>query len=61
VTQANRKALEALEALEWLRTNGITAKAAAKWNAEIRRDRRASGIKMYERSKKAWAAFGLKY
>ena len=50
-----------LEALEWLQKNGISAKAAAKYNAEIRRERRASSIKMEERSKKAWAAVGRKY
>jgi len=32
-----------LEALEWLQKNGISAKAAAKWNREIRAARRASG------------------
>jgi hypothetical protein len=50
-----------LEALEWLQKNGISAKTAAKFNAETRRERRASSIKMEERSKKAWAAVGLKY
>lgn len=32
-----------LEALEWLQKNGISAKAAAKWNREVRASRRASG------------------
>jgi hypothetical protein len=50
-----------LEALESLQKNGISAEVATKWCAEIRRERRASGIKMYERSKKAWAAVGRKY
>jgi len=50
-----------LEALEWLQKNGVSAKVAAKFNAEIRRERRASSIKMEERSKKAWAAVGRKY
>jgi predicted transcriptional regulator len=34
-----------LEALEWFRTNGISAEAAAKWNAEVLRERRAWGRK----------------
>jgi len=34
-----------LEALEWFRHNGISAKAAAKWNAEVLRERRAWGRK----------------
>ena len=34
-----------LEALEWFRENGISAKAAAKWEAEVRRERRAWGRK----------------
>jgi hypothetical protein len=50
-----------LEALERLQKNGISAEAAAKFNAEVRRERRASSMKRYEQSKKAWAAFGLKY
>ena len=32
-----------LEALEWLQKNSISAKAAAKWNRELRASRRASG------------------
>lgn len=32
-----------LEALEWFRKNGISAEAAAKWNAEVLRERRAWG------------------
>jgi len=50
-----------LEALEWLQKNGISSEAATKYIAEIRRERRAWGIKVHERSKKAWAAAGLKY
>ena len=34
-----------LEALEWLQKNGISAKAAAKWNREILLERRAWGRK----------------
>ena len=34
-----------LEALEWFRHNGISAKTAAKWNAEVLRERRAWGRK----------------
>jgi len=39
------KAQTPLEALEWFRTNGISAEAAAKWNAEVLRERRAWGRK----------------
>jgi predicted transcriptional regulator len=34
-----------LEALEWLQKNGISAKAAAKWNREVLLERRAWGRK----------------
>jgi hypothetical protein len=34
-----------LEALDWLQKHGISAAAAAKYNAEIRRERRAWGRK----------------
>jgi hypothetical protein len=47
-----------LEALEWLQKNGISAKAAAKFNAETRRERRAWGLKMGRRSEKAWLRLG---
>ncbi|MCE0522059.1 MAG: ribbon-helix-helix protein, CopG family [Methylacidiphilales bacterium] len=40
-----KKACTPLEALEWFRTNGISAEAAAKWNAEVLRERRAWGRK----------------
>jgi len=50
-----------LEALKWLQKNGISAKAAAEWCAEIRRARRASGLAMSRRSEKAWAKVGRKY
>jgi hypothetical protein len=43
------------------KSGGISPAIAAKWCAEIRRERRASSIKMYERSKKAWAEVGRKY
>jgi predicted DNA-binding protein len=32
-----------LQALEWFRKNGISAEAAAKWNAKVLRERRAWG------------------
>jgi len=34
-----------LDALEWFRHNGISAEAAAKWNAEVLRERQAWGRK----------------
>ncbi len=40
-----KKAQTPLEALEWFKTNGISAEAAAKWNAEVLRERRAWGRK----------------
>ena len=42
---AEERDMTPLEALEWLQKNGISAKAAAKFNAEIRRERRAWGRK----------------
>ena len=40
-----KKVRTPLEALEWFRENGISAEAAAKWNAEVLRERRAWGRK----------------
>jgi predicted transcriptional regulator len=42
---AQEKASTPLEALEWFRTNGISSEVAAKWNAEVLRERRAWGRK----------------
>jgi predicted transcriptional regulator len=42
---AEEKVLTPLEALRWFRKNGISSAAAAKYNAEIRRERRAWGHK----------------
>jgi hypothetical protein len=42
---AEEKMLTPLEALDWLQKNGISDEAAAKYNAEIRRERRAWGRK----------------
>lgn len=42
---AEEKVLTPLEALDWLQKNGISDEAAAKYNAEIRRERRAWGRK----------------
>ncbi len=42
---ADEVAKTPLEALEWFRKNGISAEAAAKWNAEVLRERRAWGHK----------------
>ncbi len=39
------KVLTPLEALAWFRKNGISAKAAAKWNKEVLAERRAWGRK----------------
>jgi len=39
------KVLTPLEALDWLQKNGISDEAAARYNAEIRRERRAWGRK----------------
>jgi Arc/MetJ-type ribon-helix-helix transcriptional regulator len=39
------KALTPLEALDWFKKNGISSSAATKYNAEIRRERRAWGQK----------------
>ncbi len=41
----NEKIPTPLEALEWLQKNGISAKAAAKWNKEVLLERRAWGRK----------------
>jgi hypothetical protein len=40
-----KKPLTPLEALEWLRQHPIPAKAAAKYNRDLRRERRAWGRK----------------
>jgi hypothetical protein len=40
---AEEKVLTPLEALDWLQKNGISAKAATKFNREVRASRRASG------------------
>jgi predicted transcriptional regulator len=42
---AEKKVMTPLEALKWFRKNGIPSAAAAKYNAEIRRERRAWGRK----------------
>jgi predicted DNA-binding protein len=42
---AQEKVTTPLEALEWFRKHGISAEAAAKWNAEVLRERRAWGRK----------------
>jgi hypothetical protein len=42
ITQPQRTPLEALH---WLQKHGISAEVARKWKAEIRRERRASGLK----------------
>ena len=36
-----KKPKSPLEALDWLQKNGISKAAAAKWKAEVRRERRA--------------------
>jgi Arc/MetJ-type ribon-helix-helix transcriptional regulator len=40
---AGEKVLTPLEALDWLQKNGISAAEAAKFNAEVKRERRAWG------------------
>ena len=40
---AKEKVLTPLEALEWFKKNGISSETAAKWNAEVLRERRAWG------------------
>ena len=42
---AEEKVRTPLEALEWLQKHGISDKEAAKWNAEVLRERRAWGRK----------------
>ena len=42
---AEEKVLTPLAALAWFRKNGISAKAAAKWNKEVLAERRAWGRK----------------
>jgi type IV pilus biogenesis protein CpaD/CtpE len=57
---SRKKALTPLEILERIK-GGISREAAEKWCAEIRRERRASGIRRNRMLEKAWAALGLKY
>ena len=40
---AEEKVLTPLEALDWLQKNGISAAETAKFNAEVKRERRAWG------------------
>ena len=44
-TPVEKKVSTPLEALDWLQKNGISSAAARKYNAEIRRERRAWGRK----------------
>jgi len=44
-TTTTKKIMTPLEALDWLQKNGISSSAAKKYNAEVRRERRAWGNK----------------
>ena len=57
-----KKVLTPMQALLRLQNRGgISRKVAEHWCAEIRRERRASGIARGRRLEEAWAAVGKKY
>jgi hypothetical protein len=58
----NSKVLTPMQVLNRLqKRGGISRKVAEHWCAEIRRERRASGIARGRRLEQAWAEAGLKY